>query len=64
MSDCRGACGSLVLPFIELFYQLLVKDFIIDSITVTPKQKTLAPGINYMTDFDEWLFIQVRQQWK
>ena len=39
--------------------QLLVMNFTIDSITVTPKQTTTAPGINFMTDFDEWLFIQV-----
>ncbi|CAN0474286.1 unnamed protein product, partial [Scytosiphon promiscuus] len=39
--------------------QLLVQDFSLDSITVTPKQTTLAPGVDYMTAYDQWLFIQV-----
>lgn len=30
-----------------------------DSIMVTPKQETFAPGVDYMTDYDSWLFIQV-----
>lgn len=38
--------------------QLLVKDFNIDSITVTPKQTTFKPGVDYMTGHDDWLFIQ------
>ena len=50
---------ALLLSLSSNSCQLLVKDFTIDSITVTPKQKTTAPGINYMTDFDEWLYIQV-----
>ena len=41
--------------------QLLVKDFTIDSITVKAQQTTFAPGVDYMADYDEWLFIQVRQ---
>ena len=39
--------------------QLLVKNFTIDSITVKPLQTTYAPGVDYMADYDEWLFIQV-----
>ncbi|CAN0394251.1 unnamed protein product, partial [Scytosiphon promiscuus] len=39
--------------------QLLVKDFTIDSLTVTPRQTTFETGADYMTDFDEWLDIQV-----
>ncbi|CAM9093102.1 unnamed protein product [Laminaria digitata] len=38
--------------------QLLVKDFTLDSITATPMQTTFAPGVDYMADYDEWLFIQ------
>ena len=42
-------------------HQLLVKDFIIDSITVKPLQTTFASGVDYMADYDEWLFIQVSE---
>ena len=41
--------------------QLLVKDFTIDSITTAAQQTTFAPGIDYMADYDEWLFIQVSE---
>lgn len=44
------------------FDQLLVKDFTLDSITVTPKQITYVPGVDYMTDYDDWLHIQVCMQ--
>ena len=37
-----------------------MKNFTIDSITVKPLQTTYAPGVDYMADYDEWLFIQVR----
>ncbi|CAM9093034.1 unnamed protein product [Laminaria digitata] len=50
-----SALGVEKGPFIS---QLLVKDFTIDSITVTPMQTTFAPGVDYMADYDEWLFIQ------
>lgn len=39
--------------------QLLVNDFTMDSITVTPKQATFAPGVDYMTSHADWLFVQV-----
>ena len=42
-----------------LINRLLVKDFTIDSITVKAQQTTFAPGVDYMADYDEWLFIQV-----
>jgi len=42
-----------------LYEQLLVKDFTLDSLTVTPKQTNFAAGVDYMTDYDEWLRIQV-----
>eukprot|EP00752_Nemacystus_decipiens_P010080 g8982.t1 len=38
--------------------QLLVNDFTMDSITVAPKQATFAPGVDYMTSHDDWLFVQ------
>ncbi|CAN0012995.1 unnamed protein product [Ectocarpus sp. 4 AP-2014] len=38
--------------------QLLVKDFTVDSITVTPEQATFKPGVDYMTGHGDWLFIQ------
>ncbi|CAM9376610.1 unnamed protein product [Laminaria digitata] len=50
-----SALGVETGPFIS---QLLVKDFTIDSITVTPTRKKFAPGADYMADYDEWLFIQ------
>ena len=47
----------VIRPFSLL--QLLVKNFTIDSITAKPLQTTYAPGVDYMADYDEWLFIQV-----
>lgn len=40
--------------------QLLNNDFTFDSISIRPKMTTLTPGVDYMTDFDSWLHIQVR----
>ena len=31
-----------------------------DSVEVIPKQSTTVPGVDYMTDYDSWLHIQVR----
>ena len=42
-------------------HQLLVKDFTIDSITAKAQLTTFAPGVDYMADYDEWLFIQVSE---
>lgn len=39
--------------------QLLLGDFVIDAITVQPKQATLIPGMDYMTSFQDWLDVQV-----
>lgn len=30
-----------------------------DSLDVTPKQTTFVPGVDYMTDYESWLHIQV-----
>ena len=32
-----------------------------DSLTVTPKQSTYLKGNDYMTEYDEWLDIQVSE---
>lgn len=39
--------------------QLLSNDFVLDSISVDPKITTFVSGVDYMTDFDSWLHIQV-----
>lgn len=36
-----------------------MKSFTLDSIAVTPKQTTFVLGVDYMTDYSNWLFIQV-----
>ncbi|CAM9469228.1 unnamed protein product [Sphacelaria rigidula] len=38
--------------------QLLVKNYTMDSITISPKATTFAPGVDYMTDYESWLHIQ------
>eukprot|EP00904_Undaria_pinnatifida_P000009 jgi/Undpi1/10008/HiC_scaffold_28.g12462.m1 len=38
--------------------QLLLSDFVIDSIIVPPKAVTLAPRTDYMTAFQPWLDVQ------
>jgi len=40
--------------------QFMLADFDIDGIVVPPKQKTLVPGVEYMTAVDTWLDVQVR----
>ena len=39
--------------------QLLVNKFTFDSMTITPKHTVFATGVDYMTEYDEWLRIQV-----
>lgn len=39
--------------------QLLLSDFVIDTINVAPKQTTLKPGMDYMTTVKDWLDVQV-----
>lgn len=43
----------------RLSNQLLLSDFTMDSLEVTPRQTTYVPGVDYMTDYDNWLHIQV-----
>ncbi|CAN0098562.1 unnamed protein product [Discosporangium mesarthrocarpum] len=38
--------------------QFLLKDFSFDSLTVSAKQETFVESVDYMTDYDTWLFIQ------
>ena len=69
VSLTRGECTLLIYPVhccygrLPLFglNQLLVKDFTIDSITAKAQLTTFAPGVDYMADYDEWLFIQVSE---
>ena len=39
--------------------QLLLKGFTMDSLNVRPMQTTPVPGVDFMTDYDSWLHIQV-----
>lgn len=41
--------------------QLLISDVTIDSISITPMQTTYAPNVDYMTDYDDWLSVQVSE---
>lgn len=54
-------CTVLIVPVRSLpaNAQFLLNDFTLDSITITPLQTTFAAGYDYMTDYDEWLNIQV-----
>lgn len=55
---------SILLTRLRLFalivLQLLMTDFSFDSIDVSVQQTTNAAGIDYMTDWENWLNIQVR----
>ena len=47
--------GDLVGPYVS---QFMLKDIPYGSLTISQKQKTVVPGINYMTDYDSWLHVQ------
>ncbi|MEA5514345.1 vanadium-dependent haloperoxidase [Nodularia sp. UHCC 0506] len=47
--------GDLVGPYIS---QFLLKDITYGSLTISQRQKTVQPNINYLTDYDEWLNVQ------
>ena len=49
-----------LLKYFPVLEQLLVKDFSLDSITCSPRQTTYVPGVDYMTSYDDWLYIQAR----
>ena len=40
--------------------QVRAEGFALDAITVSPQRATLAPGVKYMTDYDELVFVQLR----
>ncbi|CAM9382415.1 unnamed protein product, partial [Discosporangium mesarthrocarpum] len=41
--------------------QFLVNDFSFDSLTVSVRQQTTVEHVDYMTDYDTWLFIQASE---
>ncbi|WP_414624350.1 vanadium-dependent haloperoxidase [Calothrix sp. CCY 0018] len=47
--------GDKVGPYVS---QFMLKDIPYGSLTISQKQKTVAPGINHMTDYDSWLHVQ------
>ncbi|MBE9197530.1 MULTISPECIES: vanadium-dependent haloperoxidase [unclassified Nodularia (in: cyanobacteria)] len=47
--------GDLVGPYIS---QFLLKDIPYGSLTISQRQKTVLPDINYLTDYDDWLNVQ------
>ncbi len=52
----RGfTAGDLVGPWVS---QFLLHDVPYGSLTVSQRQRTVVPDLNYMTSYDEWLAIQ------
>ena len=52
----RGSTfGDLTGPFVS---QFLLRDFRFGSLTVSQRQQTVLPGIDYLTDFAGWLAVQ------
>ncbi|MEC4819591.1 MAG: vanadium-dependent haloperoxidase [Scytonema sp. PMC 1069.18] len=47
--------GDLVGPFVS---QFLLKDIPYGSLTISQRQKTVMPGVNYMTNYNSWLHVQ------
>lgn len=47
--------GDLVGPYVS---QFLLKDFNYGTLRVSHKQQTAKPGVDYLTDYDEWLEVQ------
>ncbi|MGH7341748.1 MAG: vanadium-dependent haloperoxidase, partial [Candidatus Rokuibacteriota bacterium] len=47
--------GDLAGPFVS---QFLLRDFRYGSLTVSQRQQTVLPGVDYLTDFASWLAIQ------
>ncbi len=47
--------GDLVGPYVS---QFLLKDFNYGTLRVSQKQQTAKPGVDYVTDYDEWLEVQ------
>jgi membrane-associated phospholipid phosphatase len=52
----RGSTsGDLAGPFVS---QFLLRDYRFGSLTVSQRQQTVLPGIDYLTDFASWLAVQ------
>jgi hypothetical protein len=52
----RGsACGDLVGPYVS---QFLLKDIPYGSLTISQRQKTTLPGVDYLTRWEDWLEAQ------
>ncbi|MBI3949700.1 MAG: vanadium-dependent haloperoxidase [Acidobacteria bacterium] len=47
--------GDVTGPFIS---QFLLKDIPYGSLTINQRQKTVMPGIDYMTDYNSWLAVK------
>lgn len=47
--------GDLAGPFVS---QFLLKDIPYGSLTISQKQQTVVPGVDYMTRYDDWRDIQ------
>jgi hypothetical protein len=50
-----GYPGELVGPIVS---QFLLRDFTYDAIPVVPRIRTPVPGIDFLTDYDDWLLAQ------
>jgi membrane-associated phospholipid phosphatase len=52
----RGnTAGDVAGPFVS---QFLLRDFRCGSLTVSQRQQTVLPGVDYLTDFASWLAVQ------
>jgi hypothetical protein len=47
--------GDVVGPLIS---QFLLKDIPYGSLTISQRQRTVLPGVDYMTDYDSWLSVK------
>ena len=47
--------GDLVGPYVS---QFLLLPAVLGSETIDSRQRTIAPGLDYMTGFDDWLSVQ------
>lgn len=47
--------GDLFGPFVS---QFMLRDIPYGSLTIFPRQKTVIPEVNYMSDYDSWLYVQ------
>lgn len=47
--------GDLTGPYLS---QFLLREVTYGSLTISQQQKTVLPGIDYLTEFDEWLEVQ------